>query len=233
VKVPVQGLIDQSYLALRSGTIDANEATPHVDPGTPPGQRTDAGPDDTFERAGTSHMSVVDAAGNAVSFTTTVNAPFGSHLMVGGFILNDQLTDFSFRPEINGKPVANAVHGGERPRSSMAPLIVFEGRRHLRLLIGSPGGSKIIDYVALAMMAHLDWGLGIQQAVDYPHVVNTGTRTELEQGTSVADYAAELTAMGHQVELMSETSGLHAIAVMKDGLHGGADGRREGVAIGE
>jgi gamma-glutamyltranspeptidase/glutathione hydrolase len=233
VRVPVQGMIDPSYLAVRSGTINVGEATPHVDPGVPPGPRTDAGPDATFERAGTSHMSIVDAAGNAIAFTTTVNAPFGSHMMVGGFILNDQLTDFSFRPEVNGKPVANAVHGGERPRSSMAPLIVFEGRRHLRLLIGTPGGSKIIDYVALAMVAHLDWGLDIQQAVDYGHVVNTGTRTELEQGTPVADFADQLTGIGHQVELMSETSGLHAIAVLKDGLHGGADGRREGVAIGE
>jgi gamma-glutamyltranspeptidase/glutathione hydrolase len=233
VKVPVEGLIDPSYLALRSSTIDVGRATLHVDPGVPPGLPSGAGPDATSEHAGTSHMSIVDAQGNGVAFTTTVNAPFGSHLMAGGFILNDQLTDFSFRPEINGKPVANAVHGGARPRSSMAPLIVFEGRRHLRLLIGSPGGSKIIDYVALTMMAHLDWGLGIQQAVDYGHVVNTGTRTELEQGTSVADFADQLRDMGHQVELMSETSGLHAIAVLKDGLHGGADGRREGVAIGE
>ncbi len=233
VKVPVQGLTDPSYLAVRSGTIDASQATPHVDPGVPPGPRTDIGPDATIEQAGTSHMSIVDAAGNGVSFTTTVNAPFGSHIMVGGFILNDQLTDFSFRPTIDGKPVANAVHGGERPRSSMAPLIIFGGRRHLRLLIGSPGGSKIIDYVALATMAHLDWGLGIQQAVDYGHVVNTGTRTELEADTPVAAFADQLTGMGHQVELMSETSGLHAIAVMKDGLHGGADSRREGVAIGE
>lgn len=233
VKVPVHGLIDPSYLAVRSGTINVGEATPHVDPGVPPGPRSDAGPDSTFEQAGTSHMSIVDAAGNAVSFTTTVNGPFGSHLMVGGFILNNQLTDFSFRPEIDGKKVANRVDGGERPRSSMAPLIVFEGRRHLRLLIGSPGGSKIIDYVALATMAHLDWGLPIQQAVDYPHVVNTGTRTELEQDTTVAAFADKLIGLGHRVELMSETSGLHAIAVLKDGLHGGADGRREGVAIGE
>jgi gamma-glutamyltranspeptidase/glutathione hydrolase len=233
VKVPVQGLIDPSYLAVRSGTIDSSQATPHAEPGIPPGPRSDIGPDATIEQAGTSHMSIVDAAGNGVSFTTTVNAPFGSHIMVGGFILNDQLTDFSFRSTVDGKPVANAVHGGERPRSSMAPLIVFEGRRHLRLLIGSPGGSKIIDYVALATVAHLDWGLGIQQAVDYGHVVNTGTRTELEADTPVAAFADQLTGMGHQVELMSETSGLHAIAVLKDGLHGGADGRREGVAIGE
>jgi gamma-glutamyltranspeptidase/glutathione hydrolase len=233
VDVPVKGLIDPTYLLMRSGTIDRSQATPNVGPGDPPGKHAAAAPDAGFETAGTSHMSIVDAAGNGVSFTTTVNGPFGSFLMAGGFILNNQLTDFSFRPEINGKKVANRVQGGKRPRSSMAPLIVFEGRRHLRLLIGSPGGSKIIDYVALAMVAHLDWGLGIQQAVDHGNVVNTGGRTELEQDTPVAAFADALTGMGHQVEITSETSGLHAIAVMKDGLHGGADGRREGAAIGE
>jgi gamma-glutamyltranspeptidase/glutathione hydrolase len=231
--VPTKGLIDPSYLLLRSGTIDRDAATPNILPGDPPGKQAGLYPDATREGAGTSHMSIVDANGDAVSFTTTVNGPFGAHLMAGGFILNNQLLDFSFRPQVNGKPVANRVQGGKRPRSSMAPLIVFEGHRHLRLLIGSPGGSKIIDYVALAMMAHLDWGLGIQQAVDHGNVVDTGTRTELEQGTPVADFADALTGMGHQVEIMSETSGLHAIAVMKDGLHGGADARREGVAIGE
>jgi gamma-glutamyltranspeptidase/glutathione hydrolase len=233
VNVPVKGLIDPSYLLLRSGTIDRDMATPNVPPGDPPGKQAGIYPDATREGAGTSHMSIVDAAGNAVSFTTTVNGPFGAHLMAGGFILNNQLLDFSFRPQVNGKPVANRVQGGKRPRSSMAPLIVFEGHRHLRLLIGSPGGSKIIDYVALAMIAHLDWGLPIQQAVDHGNVVNTGTRTELEQGTPVAQFADALTGMGHQVEIMSETSGMHAIAIMKDGLHGGADARREGVAIGE
>jgi gamma-glutamyltranspeptidase/glutathione hydrolase len=231
--VPTKGLVDPNYLLMRSGAIDRDQATPVVTPGDPPGSHADAGPDATVEQAGTSHMSIVDPAGDALSFTTTVNMPFGSHLMAGGFILNDQLTDFSFRPEINGRPAANRVQGGKRPRSSMAPLIVFEGRRHLRLVIGSPGGSKIIDYVALAMMAHLDWGLGIQEAVDHGNVVDTGRETELEQDTPVAAFAGPLQGMGHQVEVMSETSGLDAIAVMKDGLHGGADGRREGVAIGE
>jgi len=233
VEVPVRGLTDPSYLLMRSGTIDRDRATPGVKPGEPPGRHVEAIPDGGVEGAGTSHMSIVDEAGNAVSFSTTVNAPFGSHLMAGGFILNDQLTDFSFRPEIDGKKAANRVEGGKRPRSSMAPLIVFEGRRHLRLLIGSPGGSKIIDYVALAIIAHLDWGLPIQQAVDHGNVVNTGTRTELEPDSPVAEFADALVGMGHQVELTSETSGLHAIAVMKDGLHGGADGRREGLAVGE
>lgn len=233
IDVPVKGLIDPSYLLVRSGTIDRGQATPNVAPGVPSGKHADAGPDGSVESAGTSHMSIVDATGNALSFTTTVNAPFGSHLMVGGFILNDQLTDFSFRPTVDGQKVPNRVQGGKRPRSSMAPLIVFEGHRHLRLLIGSPGGSKIIDYVALAMIAHLDWGLNIQQAVDHGNVVNTGGRTELEADTPVADFADTLTGMGHKIEVMSETSGLDAIAVMKDGLHGGADGRREGAPVGE
>jgi gamma-glutamyltranspeptidase/glutathione hydrolase len=213
--------------------IDPGQASHNSVAGDPPGKHAALPPADGDETAGTSHMSIVDAAGDAVSYTTTVNGPFGSHLMAGGFVLNNQLTDFSFRPEIGGKPVANRVEGGKRPRSSMAPLIVFEGRRHLRLLIGSPGGSKIIDYVALAMIAHLDWGLDIQQAVDHGNVVDTGKQTELEDGTAVAAFADSLRGFGHDVELTSETSGLHAIAVLKDGLHGGADFRREGVAVGE
>jgi gamma-glutamyltranspeptidase/glutathione hydrolase len=232
VDVPVKGLTDPSYLLLRSGLIEQQKALPSVTPGNPPGRHAAAGPDATAETAGTSHMSIVDAAGNAISFTTTVNGPFGSHLMAGGFILNNQLLDFSAKPDLNGQPVANRVEGGKRPRSSMAPLIIFEGRRHLRLLIGSPGGSKIIDYVALATIAHLDWGLDIQHAVDHGNVVDTGGRLELETDTPVAAFADAEGAAGYNVQLTSETSGLDAIAVMKDGLHGGADGRREGVPMG-
>ena len=162
VDVPLKGLIDPAYLKTRAQTIDADRvAALKVPAGDPPGRHADAGPSSPDEVPGTSDMSVVDAAGNGISFTTTVNAPFGAHLMAGGFILNDQLTDFSFRPEQDGKPAANAVAAGKRPRSSMAPLIVFDHAHHLRLLIGSPGGSKIIDYVALALVAHLDWKLGI------------------------------------------------------------------------
>ncbi|HLG88906.1 MAG TPA: gamma-glutamyltransferase [Alphaproteobacteria bacterium] len=234
VDVPVKGLIDPSYIAARAATIDPDRvASLTVAAGDPPGRRAQAEPDGTEEQAGTSDLSIVDAAGNGVSFTTTVNGPFGSHLMAGGFILNNQLLDFSFRPEIDGKPVPNRVEGGKRPRSSMAPIIVFDAKNRPRLLIGSPGGSKIIDYVGLAIIANLDWGMGIQQAVDWGHVVNTGTRTELEAGTHVADFAPQLTSMGHEVQTMSETSGLSAIAILPDGLHGGADGRREGVALGE
>ena len=234
VEVPTKGLLDPSYLLLRSGTINRDRVTEiSVQPGNPPGRRAEALPDATEERAGTTHMSIIDANGDGVSFTTTVNGPFGSRLMAGGFILNNQLTDFNFRPEIDGKKAANRVEGGKRPRSSMSPLIIFDNRKKMRLLIGSPGGSKIIDYVALAVIANLDWNMNAQEAVDFGHVVNIGTRTELEAGTPLAGYADTLGAMGHQIEVMSETSGLSAIAVMPDGLHGGADGRREGGASGK
>jgi gamma-glutamyltranspeptidase/glutathione hydrolase len=231
--MPVAGLIDPAYLKSRAALIDPARAADSVAAGDPPGLPAAGPAGDGRESPGTSHMSVIDRSGDGVSFTTTVNLPFGSHLMAGGFILNDQLTDFSFKPEIDGKPAANRVQGGKRPRSSMAPLIVFDAKGRMRLLIGSPGGSKIIDYVALATLAHLDWGLPIQQAVDFGHLVDTGHGTELESGTPIADFADALAAKGHHVELDSETSGLHAIAILKDGLHGGADARREGVAIGE
>jgi len=234
VDVPVKGLIDPAYLKARSETIDeARVASLSVAAGDPPGRRAEAAPDSTREIPGTSHMAMVDATGDAVSFTTTVNGPFGSHLMAGGFILNNELTDFAFRPELEGRPAPNRVEGGKRPRSSMAPLIVFDAQHRLRLLIGSPGGSKIIDYVALAMIAHLDWDMGIQKAVDWGHLVNTGSRTELEGDSKAADFADALRSMGHQVEVTSETSGLHAIAILPDGLHGGADFRREGAALGQ
>ena len=234
VEVPVKGLLDPAYVASRADTIDpAKVASMKIDAGTPPGRHAGLGVSDNRETAGTSHLSVVDTVGNGVSFTTTVNAPFGAHLMAGGFVLNDQLTDFNLRPSPDGKPVPNSVAPGKRPRSSMAPLIVFDDKHRMRLLIGSPGGSKIIDYVVWATLAHLDWGVPIQKAVDMGHIVNTGSRTELEADTPAAGFADALKAMGHQVEVMSQTSGLHAIAIMPDGLHGGADWRREGVALGD
>ena len=236
VDVPVKGLIDPAYLKARAQTIDADRvAALKVPAGDPPGRRADAGPSSPDEVPGTSDMSVIDAAGNGVSFTTTVNGPFGAHLMAGGFILNDQLTDFSFRPEQDGRPAANAVAAGKRPRSSMAPLIVFDHTHHLRLLIGSPGGSKIIDYVALAMIAHLDWGMGIQQAVDWGHLVNTGMRTELKAGTPSRRFrwdALRRHGPPGRTDQRNQRAP-SAIAVLPDGLHGGADWRREGVALGE
>jgi gamma-glutamyltranspeptidase/glutathione hydrolase len=165
--------------------------------------------------------------------TTTIEDQFGSRQMVRGFLLNNELTDFAFVPEADGKPVANRVESGKRPRSSMAPTIVFDGDGRLHAVVGSPGGSAIINYVAKALVAILDWGLDPQTAVDLPNMGSRNGPTELEAGTGAEAWAAELRAKGHTVALMEMTSGTQAIVVTPQGLVGGADSRREGVAVGD
>ncbi len=170
--------------------------------------------------------------------TTSVQGAFGSQLMVGGFILNNQLTDFSFVPEKDGHPVANRIEGGKRPLSSMNPTIVLDSRGRLRMLVGSPGGTRIIGFVTQAIVGVLDWGMNIQQAVAAPHFLAEEGPIELEQGTSVTSQRAALEALGHTVAVRNLNSGLHGITVdyADDGgrvLNGGVDPRREGKAEGD
>jgi gamma-glutamyltranspeptidase/glutathione hydrolase len=188
--------------------------------------------DESLELPSTSHISVVDKYGNALSMTTTIENGFGSRLMTNGFLLNNELTDFSFRSHVDGVPIANAVAPGKRPRSSMAPTIVRKDGTPV-LVIGSPGGSRIIGYVAQAIIAHLDWEMDVQAAVSMPHAVNRFGTYDLEDGTEMADMQTALEAMGFEVNLRALTSGLHAISIGADGFAGGADPRREGIALGE
>jgi len=232
IPVPVDGLLDPGYLKRRAALIDPDRAMTEGRPGAPPGYLEARWADPVpRERAGTSHFVIRDAEGNAVSMTTSIETGFGSRLMVGGFLLNNELTDFSFRPRIDGEPVANRVQGGKRPRSSMSPTIVFEDRRPY-LLIGSPGGSRIINYVAQALVAILDWGLEPRSAVSLGHFVNRNGATELEPDTGAEAYREPLRALGHVVELVVHNSGLHAILIRDGKLIGAADPRREGVALG-
>ena len=165
--------------------------------------------------------------------TTTIENGFGSRLMApGGFLLNNELTDFSFRTHTDGVPIANRVEPGKRPRSSMAPTIVLTDGVPT-LVVGSPGGSRIIGYVAQTIIAHLDWGMDVQQAVDMPHLVNRFGTYDVEEGTTAANLTEPLTALGFEVNTRALTSGLHVISVGPDGLKGGADPRREGIALGE
>jgi gamma-glutamyltranspeptidase/glutathione hydrolase len=176
-------------------------------------------------------MSIVDGAGNAVSLTTTIENGFGSRVMVRGFLLNNELTDFSFVPEQGGKPVANRVQPGKRPRSSMAPSMVFEDNGKLKMVVGSPGGSRIIGYITQAIIAVLDWNMDVQDALNLPHVV--GRFDTLDVENTAEAWVKPLEAMGHTVKVGDLNSGLHAVVRKGNAWVGGADPRREGIALGD
>lgn len=238
VTVPVKGLIDPDYLKERAALIRPGRAMGKAAAGAPPQKDTRVAPagwgaDDSLELPATSHISVVDAEGNAVAMTTTIEDQFGSRLMVHGFLLNNQLTDFAFSPTDGGRPVANRIEPRKRPRSSMAPALVFDREGRLVMALGSPGGSAIINYVVKTIVAVLDWGLDIQQAIALPNVGSRGGATELEKGTEAEALKPALEAMGHEVALVVFTSGTQGIVVGPGGLVGGADPRREGVARGD
>ena len=223
VDVPVVGLLSPAYLAERRKLISPDRSMGEVGPGVPPG----------YVERGTSHVSIVDRWGNAVAFTTTIEAPFGAHIMVRGFLLNNELTDFSPLPELAGKPVANRVQPGKRPRSSMSPTFVLDREGKLVAALGSAGGARIIGDTLQALIGMLDWDLSAQAAVDLPRVINRNGATELEEGTPIADQAAALRALGHEVQVRRHEGGLTAIRRNGDGWEGGADPRRDGVARGE
>ena len=232
-EVPLAGLIDKDYLRSRAQLIEPTRAMAKVEPGNPPGAKP-RGRDATGNGTGTSHFVVVDRQGNVVSMTTTVEGLFGSRRMAGGFFLNNQLTDFSFRPvDDAGAAIANAVAPGKKPRSSMSPTLVFRDGK-FELAVGSPGGNSIIAYVSKAIIGMLDWNLSPQQAVELPNMIARGA---IEAETSRADpqMLEVLAAMGHTFRggrNQGEGSGLHAVRLMSDGrLAGAADPRREGKAV--
>jgi gamma-glutamyltranspeptidase/glutathione hydrolase len=234
VPIPLPGLIDRDYLAERSQAIRDEAATPDPQPGRPAGMTLGAVQPKQLEPVSTSHMVIVDPRGDIVSFTTTVENAFGSRLMVDGFMLNNQLTDFSFSPTSEGRAVANAVRPGKRPRSSMAPLMVFDGASGRPVFaLGSPGGANIIDYVAEAAVGLIDWNLSPGAAAALPHVLNRNGPTTLEAGKGLEPIGAALTAMGHTVKFDDVDSGLAIVAFTPDAMIGAADPRREGVALGD
>lgn len=243
IDVPVTGLLDRQYLRSRSRLINPVRDMGSAAPGTPPGSEDVQQAADTglFEH-GTSHLAVVDSNGNAVSMTMSVERAFGARITAGGFVLNNQLTDFSFVAERAGKLVANRVQAGKRPRSSMSPSLVLNGDGSLFAAVGSPGGSRIIGYTARALLGLIDWQMPMQDAVSQLHVINRNGRTELEETVSGGDLAdtlnqfarlaAPLADIGHTVEVKPLTSGLHGIRILKDGqMDGGADPRREGTVV--
>ena len=238
VPVPVKGLVDPTYLASRAALI-GERSMGMAKPGTPPGIQVAYAPDRSPLRISTSQVVAVDDAGGAVSMTTTIEAAFGSHLMVQGFLLNNQMTDFSFIPEENGQKVANRVEPGKRPRSSMAPTLIFDRQSgEFLATVGSPGGSQIIEYVAKSTIGLLDWNLDAQAAINLPNFGSRNGPTELEQGQFSPTLIQALKDKGHSVSEIDMTSGTQAIVRVKDAqgkasLTGGADPRREGQALGD
>jgi gamma-glutamyltranspeptidase/glutathione hydrolase len=235
VAVPLDGLLDANYLAERRKLIDPERAQETVTAGTPPVIPLSAfGRDRTKERGGTSHVSVVDGAGDAFSLTTSIETSFGARSMVRGFLLNNQLTDFSFLPEdAAGRSIANRVEPGKRPRSSMDPTMIFGADGDLDYVLGSPGGPGIIMFNLKTIFALLDWQMDAAQAAALLNFGSTQDVVLMEPDPAWDPLAASLEARGHKVRRMDMTSGEHIIAVTPDGLEGGADPRREGVALGD
>ena len=236
--VPTAGLVAPNYLAQRAALI-GERSMGIAKPGQPAGIQVAYAPDRSPLRISTSQVVAVDDMGGAVSMTTTVEAAFGSHVMVQGFLLNNQMTDFSFIPEENGQPVANRVQPGKRPRSAMAPTLVFDRESgELLATVGSPGGSQIIEYVSKSLVAMLDWNLDPQAAISLPNFGSRNGATELEAGLFSPGLKQALKDKGHALSEIDMTSGIQAIVLKRDAqgkvsLSGGADPRREGEALGD
>lgn len=232
VDVPVQALLNREYWRSRAKLVKPNSTVAKFPSGEPvPNKLVSAG---SPAFPSTSHLNIVDAEGNAVSMTTTIESGFGSRLLVKGFLLNNQLTDFSFTPlNADRTAVANRIEAGKRPRSSMSPFIVFDENKQLKLLIGSPGGSQIIAYVSRVIANVLGQNMSLEESVNSPHVVarNNGY-LELEADRFSAEQRAELEALGHSLKMRDMTSGLHGIIFDKGVMTGVADSRREGAALG-
>lgn len=229
-------LTDPAYLAARGKLIDPAHPVVHALPGTPPLRAGLLyGTDATVEHSGTSHISIVDDDGNAIAMTTSIETVFGSRLMAGGFLLNNQLTDFSFRPvDDKGWPIANRVEPGKRPRSSMAPTIILGPNGSLSAVLGAPGGSRIILYDVKAIVCLIDWHCDAEEAADLPSFGSRNGPFEVEQGTSAESALGPLAAeAGEAIKAVEMNSGVHIIVRHSGTLEGGADRRREGVALGD
>lgn len=234
IQVPA-GLLEDSYIADRRKMISRATSLEKPQAGMPPGvaKRT-FGNDATHEAAGTSHVSIVDAAGNAVSMTTTIESAFGSHLFAAGFLLNNQLTDFSLMPAgKDGVPAANRVEAGKRPRSSMTPLLGFDASGDLNLVTGSPGGSRIIFFMVKTLVALVDWDMDAQSSAALENFGSDGSTFVLESGAPDFWLTTVLKSYGQNVSHEAMTSGVHTILRRGGKLEGGADPRREGVALGD
>ncbi len=240
VRVPTQGLLGPKYLASRSRLLSLERIVDRatIKPGRPAGANLILNQLSNPDRArpGTAHVSIIDDRGNALAMTTTVEGPFGSRLMAGGFILNNELTDFTFEPTTDGSRTANAPQAGKRPMSSMTPTIIFDNKGRVFAVVGSPGGGRIIPYVTKAVMGLIDWNMSMADAVALPNATGRGAPTEVEQTRTPNTVVEALKALGHDVKVTDygiSVSGLNSIRVTPNGFDAAADPRREGTVGGD
>ena len=232
VDVPTAGLSSDAYLRGRAALISETATILHAEPGNPPGNPKLAMVPDT-EVAGTSDFAVADANGNVASMTSTIESVFGSGLMVDGYMLNNELTDFNFVPsDAHGRPAANRVEGGKRPRSTMSPTIVFDLKGRVVAAVGAAGGPTIMAQVAKALIGVLDWGLPMQEAIALPQLMGIGDGVRIEQGTMLEAMAPKLEALGQSVSAGGLPLKANGIRKVEGGWQGGADPRSEGVVAG-
>jgi len=231
VPQPVAGLLAPAYLEARAKLV-GERSMGAAEPGRPAGV-VSIGPAHAGHETGTTHFSIVDAQGDVVAMSASIENAFGARRMVRGFLLNNQLTDFAFDPRSRGAPAANRVQGGKRPRSTMAPTFVFAPDESLEMALGSPGGRAIANTVAKVIVGVLDWGLDLQSALELPNFGSTNGPTFIERGSRYENLAEALEARGHVLNLARMTSGVHAIRRTPGGWRGAADPRREGVARGD
>lgn len=230
--VPLKKLLSKNYLRTRAALIKTNQALTSVKPGKFTINQNFVLNKRAIEPPSTTHLSVIDKSGNAVSMTNSIEYFFGSAISVNGFLLNNQLTDFSFLPSQNGKKVANRLRPKSQPRSSMSPTLVFDNKGQLVMILGSPGGPRIIQFVAKAIINHIDFGLDVQEAISLPTFVVLNDVIELEKNRNITKLNDALKEMGHKTKIIEIVSGIQAITLKDGKIQGGADPRREGVAIG-
>jgi gamma-glutamyltranspeptidase/glutathione hydrolase len=228
VPVPVEGLVDRDYLARRSALIDTGRAIGTAEPGTPPGAGAAHADGDEPRENGTSHFAVVDGEGNAVSYTSTIEGAFGSGLFFGGFYLNNELTDFSLVPEKDGVPVANRVEGGKRPRSSMAPTVVFDPAGEIMLVVGAAGGPTIPPQVVRSIIGVIDFGLSAEEALGLPLIMAFGDTVIIEKDSVLSAMRDDLQALGHDtIRAFSPPLKANALLRTPDGWESARDPRIE------
>ena len=232
IDIPIDSMMDTKYTKERSHLISKSKSMTKAKPGIFNQLPVQLGSDSNSELPATSHISIVDKNGQAVSMTISVASAFGSRIMTNGFFLNNEMTDFSFMAKENQQLIANRIEPTKRPRSSMSPTFVFDEQQQLVMALGSAGGPSIINYVAKTITGALDRNLNIQEAIDYPNIGSRNQETELEKESMVEKYAQELQERGHPILIREMNSGTQGIFINRDGLWGGVDGRREGVAVG-